>query len=219
VAPIGQATREESTRKARTTLLRRGIRLEQFTAVYNVLEGIVAVTAGWLAGSIALVGFGADSAIETVSALVVLRRLQEEARGGEAREAAERRAQRLVAVTLAALCAYVLYESAHTLLRHRAPEESGIGIVLAALSLLLMPWLARAKRRTGRALGSRALVADAAETMACAYLSFTLLLGLAANALFGWWWADPLAALVMVPFIAREAREAWEGETCGHCAE
>jgi len=205
----------------RPQLIRRGVRLEQFTVAYNIVEGVIAVTAGWLAGSIALVGFGADSAIETLSALVVLRRLQQETRGSsaEAREAAERRAQRVVAVTLAALCVYVLYESAHTLLARRAPQESHVGIVLAALSLVVMPFLARAKRRVGRALGSRALVADAAETLACAYLSLTLLLGLVANAVLGWWWADPAAALIMVPFILREAREAWEGEECGHCAD
>jgi len=200
----------------RKRLLQRAIQLEQFTAGYNVLEGIVAVTAGWLAGSIALVGFGADSAIETLSALVVLRRLQQEKRGGpkEALESAERRAQKLVAVTLTALCVYVIYESARTFWTQQAPHESRLGIGIAALSLVLMPLLARAKRRTGRRLGSRALVADAAETMACAYLSLTLLPGLVANALFGWWWADPAAALVMVPFILREAREAWEGEEC-----
>lgn len=205
----------------RSSLLQRGIRLEQFTAAYNILEGIIAVSAGWWAGSIALMGFGADSAIETVSALVVWRRLRQEARGSspEALEGEEKRAQRLVAITLTALCVYVVYESAHTLLTRQAPEESRVGIVLAMLSLLIMPLLARAKRRTGRELGSRALVADAAETLACAYLSFTLLLGLMANAWLGWWWADPLAALVMVPFILREAREAWEGEACGHCAD
>lgn len=200
----------------RARLLQRGIRLEQFTAGYNVLEGVVAITAGVLAGSVALVGFGADSAIETLSALVVLWHLQQEKRGGtaEALDCAERRAQKLVAVTLAALCAYVIYESVRTFWMQQPPQESRVGIGLAALSLVLMPILGLAKRRTGRRLGSRALVADAAETMACAYLSLTLLLGLVANALFGWWWADPAAALVMVPFILREAREAWEGEEC-----
>lgn len=195
-------------------LLRRAIRLETFTVVYNILEGVVAVAAGWLAGSIALVGFGVDSTIETASAVIVLLRFRAEARGHDpdAHVITERRAERLVGVTLFALCAYVLYESITTLARQDAPAESPVGIFLAALSLAVMPFLALAKRRTGIALGSRALIADSKETLICSYLSFSLLLGLGLNAAFGWWWADPVAALIMVPFIFREAREAWEGD-------
>ena len=198
----------------RKRLLRRAIRLEVFTVAYNILEGVVAIVAGALAGSIALIGFGVDSTIETISAVIVLLRLQEEARGHDpdSHVMTERRAERFVGVTLFALCAYVLYESITTLARHDMPAESPVGIVLAALSLAIMPFLALAKRRTGQALESRALIADSKETLICSYLSFSLLLGLGLNATFGWWWADPVAALVMVPFIFREAREAWEGE-------
>lgn len=197
----------------RPALLRRARRLEVFTVVYNLLEGVVAIVAGWGAGSIALLGFGIDSGIETFAALVVLQRVRRELQGRlEAAEAVERRAERLVAVTLFALSAYVLFEAGSGLWHREAADPSRAGIVLAALSLVVMPLLAAAKRRTGRALGSRALMADAVETLACAYLSFTLLLGLGLRAAVGWWWADPLAALCMLPFIVREAIEAWKGD-------
>jgi divalent metal cation (Fe/Co/Zn/Cd) transporter len=167
-----------------------------------------------MAGSIALVGFGFDSSIETLSAVVVFLRLYEESRGhdADAHVMTEKRTEQFVAGTLFALCVYILYQSTATLIEGNAPEESAVGIILAAVSLVLMPLVAAAKRRTGAALGSRALMADATETLICAYLSFTLLLGLGLNALFGWWWADPAAALVMIPFIFHEAREAWRGE-------
>lgn len=199
----------------RQNLLRRGLWLVGITLGYNILEGGVAVTAGWLAGSVALVGFGIDSAIETVSAVVVFLRLSEEYRGRDGdRVITERRAERFVGASLLGLCIYIGYRSISVLIRHDPPDESTVGIVLAALSLTLMPILAVAKRRTGRALGSRALMADATETLVCTYLSFTLLLGLGLNALWGWWWADPAAGLIMIPFILREAREAWLGECC-----
>ncbi len=199
---------------SRRALLQRAVRLETFTLTYNVLEGVIAITAGWMAGSIALLGFGYDSAIETASAWMVLRRFRAELRGGDpdSHERAERRTQRFVGFTLFALCAYVAYESISTLVERRAPDSSLVGVGLAALSLLIMPILAVTKRRTGVALASRALIADASETFACAYLSFTLLLGLVLNATVGWWWADPAAALIMVPWIFREAREAWQGD-------
>jgi cation diffusion facilitator family transporter len=201
----------------RARLLRRAVRLETFTIIYNVLEGVIAVTAGYLAGSIALVSFGLDSVIETTSAVAVFARLRAETRSRDpgAHEKAERRAERIVGVTLLALCLYVLFEAGSTLVRKEPPAVSAVGIVLAAVSLLVMPPLALAKRRTGRALGSRALIADSVETLVCSYLSFALLLGLGLNAALGWWWADPLAALVMVPFILREGLEAWRGEGCG----
>lgn len=200
----------------RAALVRRAIWLETFTVGYNVLEAVVAVTAGWMAGSVALVGFGLDAAIETTSAVVVLRRFRAEARGdsGRSLEVAERRAERIVGGTLIALCLYVLYEALSTLLSREPPSESTTGFVLAAASLAIMPILARAKLRTGKALESRALIADSKETLICTYLSFTLLLGLGLNAALGWWWADPVAALVMVPFIFREGKEAWRGDGC-----
>ena len=200
----------------RRRLLKRGVWLECFSIGYNIVEGVIAVLAGWLAGSVALVGFGLDSTIETTSAIIVLFRLLAEYRGQdkERLEATERRATRAVGVTLFALAGYILFQSARTLIRQEAPQESLVGIVLAALSLLLMPFLVIGKRRVGRAISSRALLADAQETLVCTYLSFTLLLGLVLNAWLGWWWADPVAALIMVPFIGREAREAWSGDAC-----
>jgi divalent metal cation (Fe/Co/Zn/Cd) transporter len=209
--PIPSPPRDD---RGRPALLRRALRLEGITIVYNVLEGVIALVAGWMAGSIALVGFGFDSTIETLSAVVVFLRLYEEHRGhdADAHVMTEKRTEQFVGGTLFALCLYILYQSTATLIEGRAPEESTVGIVLAAVSLVLMPMVAAAKRRTGTALGSRALMADATETLICAYLSFTLLLGLGLNALFGWWWADPVAALVMIPFIFHEAREAWRGE-------
>ena len=198
----------------RRQLLRHAVRLAIFTIINNVIEGIIAITAGWLAGSIALVGFGLDSGIETVSAVAVFLRLRAELRSRDpgGHEAAERRAERIVGGTLFALCLYVCFESISTLVLREAPSSSPMGIALAALSLIVMPWLAVAKRRVGQTLGSRAVIADSTETLICSYLSFTLLLGLGLNAAFGWWWADPVAALVMVPLIFQEAREAWRGE-------
>lgn len=209
-APVAHGTERER-------LLRRALRLETLSIGYNVLEAILAIGAGWIAGSIALVGFGFDSAIETTSAVVVFLRLRDEARDRGSRatfEQAERRAERVVGVTLIALAAYVLYKSVGTLIRADEPAESPVGIAVAAVSVVLMPFLAWAKLRTGRALHSRALIADSKETFVCTYLSFTLLLGLGLNAALGWWWADPVAALLMVPLILREGREAWRGEAC-----
>jgi len=200
----------------RAELLRTGVRLEWFTAGWNSVEALVAIGAGLLAGSIALVGFGLDSVIETTAAVMVLWRVIREVDGAEAGRvaSAERRALRFVGVTFLALAAYVCYESGGKLWRGDAPAESWLGIGLAIASLIAMPLLAARKRAVARALGSRALEADAVETAVCAYLSFTLLLGLGANALLGWWWADPLAALAMVPLILREGLEALRDEAC-----
>lgn len=200
----------------RSELLRRGVRLEWFTIGWNSVEALVAIGAGLLAGSIALVGFGLDSVIETAAALMVLWRVLREVGGAEEEKVlrAERRALGFVGVTFLALAAYVCYESGRKLWRQEAPAESWIGIGLALASLIVMPLLAARKRAVARALGSRALAADAVETAVCAYLSFTLLLGLGANALFGWWWADPVAALAMVPLILKEGLEALKGEAC-----
>jgi divalent metal cation (Fe/Co/Zn/Cd) transporter len=189
--------------------MRRALFLEYLTVGYNSLEAIVAIAAGLAAGSVALIGFGLDSIIETVSAGILIWRLK---RPAEEAEAAERKAVRVVGVTLLALAAYILYEAVRKLYLREAPHESPVGIGLAVLSLATMLWLARAKRRAGARIGSRALVADSSETYVCALLSVALLLGLGLNALWGWWWADPVAALAMLPFVVKEGLEAFEGE-------
>lgn len=202
---------------ARDLLLRRGVRLEWFTIGWNSAEAVVAIGAGLLAGSIALVGFGLDSVIETGAGLIVLWRLRREVAGAhdDHVEQAERVALRFVGLTFVALGLYVLYESAHKLWSREAPAESWVGIGLAVCSLIVMPLLAVRKRTVARALGSRALAADAVETAVCSYLSLTLLLGLGLNALAGWWWADPVAALAMLPLIFKEGVEALRGDRCG----
>ncbi len=197
---------------SRQRLLDRGVRLEVVTIGWNVVEALVAIAAGAAAGSIALVGFGLDSVIESISGVALYRRLTLERSGATAaeNEAGERRALWFVGVSFLLIAGYVLYESAQTLIRRSAPESSTVGIVLAAISLVVMPVLGWAKRQTGRALQSRALIADATETFVCAYLSFALLLGLGLNAALGWWWADPVAALLMLPLIIHEGKEAIE---------
>lgn len=188
---------------------RQAVRLEYFTVGWNILEAAVALVAGVLAGSIALVGFGLDSIIETVSGLALLWRLRQR---GDFEAEAESRALRIVGLTFFALAAYVSYESITDLWRQEHPRESLVGIILAGVSLVVMPLLGRAKRRVARQLNSRALAADGMETYLCSYLSFTLLLGLGLNAWQGWWWADPVAALAMVVFMIREGVEAFRGE-------
>jgi len=187
----------------------QAIRLEYFTIAWNTLEACVALLAGWMAGSIALVGFGLDSIIETASGATLLWRLRQR---GDLEAAAESRALRFVGLTFFALAAYVTYESVRDLRGAQRAEESLVGIILAAVSLIVMPLLGRAKRRLARRLNSRALAADGMETYLCSYLSFALLLGLGANAWLGWWWADPVAALLMVAFMLREGLEAFRGD-------
>jgi divalent metal cation (Fe/Co/Zn/Cd) transporter len=197
-------------------LVRRGCELERLTIAYNLLESAVALISGLFAGSIALLGFGMDSLIEVTSAGVLLWRLsgdEDEAR----RERLEGQALRAVGVCFLALAAYVGWESATALLGREAPEKSLPGIALAAASLIVMPLLARAKRRVAAALGSAALTADAKQTDLCFYLSGILLGGLGLNALFGWWWADPLAGLVMLPIIVKEGLDAVRGKTRCAC--
>ncbi len=194
----------ESVRIADT---RRGRKLEFFTVGWNSLEAVVAISAGVFAGSVALVGFGVDSVIESLSGAVLLWRLF----AGEHRE---QLALKLVGASFLVLAAYVAFDAGKSLLLREPPDESYIGIGLAILSLLVMPVLARAKRQVAANLNSRALAADARQTDICVYLSAILLVGLALNALFGWWWADPLAGLVMIPIIAKEGIEALRGETC-----
>jgi len=178
-----------------------------------MLEAVIAIGAGWLAGSIALVGFGVDSFIESTSGAILLWRLASPAHD----ESRERLALRLVGVSFFLLAAYACFEAVKSLLAAELPKASVPGIVLAAVSLIVMPLLARAKRKVAADLGSHALVADSRQTDICAYLSAILLGGLALNALFGWWWADPVAALIMVPIIVREGFEAWQGEVCEQC--
>jgi divalent metal cation (Fe/Co/Zn/Cd) transporter len=197
----------------RATQIRRGLYLEYTTILYNSLEGILSITFGVLAGSIALVGFGADSMIEVTSGLSLVWRLHVD--GDIARRNhAEKVSLRIVGICFLALAAYVAVDSIASLLRSEAPEESVPGIVLACLSLVVMPLLARYKRNIAASIKSAALTADAKQTELCTYLSAILLGGLLLNSLFGWWWADPVAALVMVPIIAKEGADAVRGRTC-----
>lgn len=197
----------------RPALIRRGRYLEYFTIAYNSLEGLIAIVAGVIAGSIALVGFGFDSFIEVTSGVTLIWRLRadvDEAR----RERVEAISLRIVGVCFVVLAVYVSYDSIKSLIRREAPEESIVGIGLAAVSLIIMPLLVRAKRKVARGIKSNALMADSKQTELCTYLSAILLGGLLLNALLGWWWADPVAALIMVPIIVKEGIEALRGETC-----
>lgn len=197
----------------RGSQVKRGQRLEYFTIIYNSLEGIIAIVAGVVAGSIALVGFGFDSLIEVTSGTALLWRLHSDADEAR-RERMEAITLRVVAVCFLLLAVYVTYDSVKSLIRREAPVESVPGIVLAAVSLIVMPLLVRAKRKVARSISSNALMADAKQTELCTYLSAILLGGLLLNALVGWWWADPVAAIVMVPIIAKEGIEGLRGETC-----
>lgn len=196
--------------------LRRALALVALTAAYNALEAVIALAAGLRAGSIALIGFGLDSVIELAAALAVLYRMAAERAGAphERVERVERRVRRFVGWTFVLLAGYVTLEAGAGLWRRETPGESVLGIALAVVSLIVMPVLAWAKLRAATALGSRALAAEARETLACAYLSACLLLGLGLHAALGWWWADPVAALGMVPWLVHEAREAMEDDPC-----
>ena len=192
---------------SREALHRRAVLLEYFTIGWNVVEAVVAIGAGIIAGSVALVGFGIDSAVEVVSAVGLLWRLR---RAGphapvDEESAAEKRALYIVAATFFLLAAYITVEAVTALARQEEPLTSPVGIALSVLSLAIMPLLAYAKQRSGQEMGSAALVADSKETWVCSYLSLALLVGVGAYALFGWWWADPVAALAMLPIIL------WQG--------
>ena len=186
--------------------------LEGVTVGYNALEGLVGIAAGLSAGSVALTGFGVDSIIEVTSGVLLWWRLHAELGAARLGPAVERRAARGAGVLLLALAVYIVIDSARRLLTTDRPGTSAIGMALTALSLIVMPILARAKFRTAGVLGSRALLADAHETIVCAWLSITTLAGLSLNASLGWWWADPLAALAMLPLIVREGVEAWQAK-------
>jgi len=201
----------------RVVVAGRGRRLEYFTIAWNSLEGIVAVVAGLVAGSISLIGFGLDSFIEVTSGAVLLWRMSVDADVNR-RERNERLALRIVGLCFIALATYIAYESISGLIQRQAPEHSIPGIVLACVSLLVMPLLSRAKRKVGTALGSAAMHADAKQTDFCVYLSAILLGGLILNALFGLWWADPVAALSMAPIIAKEGFGGIRGEACPDCS-
>jgi len=191
----------------RVALHRRALWLEYFTVGWNVVEAVVAIGAGLIAGSVALIGFGADSAIEVISAVCLLWRLRKAGPDATVREegAAEKRALYVVAITFFLLAIYITWEAVTSLISREQPLTSHVGIILAVLSLAVMPTLAFAKQRIGNEMGSRAVVADSKETWVCSYLSLTLLLGVGAYAVVGWWWADPVGALAMLPIIL------WQG--------
>ncbi len=184
------------------------------TMAYNAIEAVIGLWSGARAGSVALVGFGLDSIIEFLAAGALLWRLSAEARGAApgAIETRERLVHRFVRVTFLALALYVTVEAGWTLWAQDAPGISGLGIVLAVASLVVMPLVSSGKLRAAREIGSAALRAEAKETLACSYLSLTLLIGLVANAVAGWWWADPVAAILMVPWLLKEGLEGWHGD-------
>lgn len=188
----------------------RGRMLEYLTLAWNIIEAVVSVIAGAVAGSIALVGFGIDSVIESMSGAVLLWRLK----AGDKGEEREKLALKLVGASFLLLAAYVLYEAINSLLFHEEPETSAVGIVIAFLSLIVMPVVAHEKRKVASAMNSKAMKADSRQTDLCAYLSAILLVGLVLNAAFGWWWADPVAGLIMAPIIAKEGFDALKGEQC-----
>jgi divalent metal cation (Fe/Co/Zn/Cd) transporter len=198
------------------TLVRRGLQLSYATLAYNCLEGVIAILAGLAAGSIALVGFGADSLIEVTASLTAIWRLRSDSDPAR-RERSEQLSLRVIGILFLALAAYVTADATQSLIDRQAPDASVVGLVLAAASLIVMPLLANAKRRIAVAMGSGALAAESRQTMLCTYLSAILLGGLILNAALGWWWADPIAALVMVPIIARDGIDAVRGRACDEC--
>jgi len=200
----------------RPAVVLRGRRLEYFTILWNTLEGLIAIGSGIIAGSISLVGFGIDSFIEVTSGSVLLWRMAVDS-DVHRRQRNERRALRVVGVCFFCLAVYITYESATDLWSKRTPEHSIPGIVLACVSLVVMPLLSRAKRRVGHALGSAAMHADAKQTEFCTYLSAILLAGLLLNAIFGLWWADPVAGFIMVPIITKEGIGGLQGKACNDC--
>jgi divalent metal cation (Fe/Co/Zn/Cd) transporter len=198
----------------RGLLERRARRLAWGGNAWHLIEFAIAIGAGIAAGSVALIGFGADSLIEVLAGTVIVWLFTGRRRGSPT---AERRAQQIIAVSFFALAAYVIVEAGNDLIGGHHPAVSWVGIGLAAVTAPTMPLLARAKRNVGRRLNSSATISEASQNMICAYLSIALLVGLLANALFGWWWADPLAALVIAGVAVREGRESWRGDSCECC--
>jgi divalent metal cation (Fe/Co/Zn/Cd) transporter len=203
----------EAAAPNREAVARRGKNVEYFTIAWNSVEGLAAVVSGALAGSISLVGFGIDSFIEVISGLVLLWRMSVDA-DMHRRERNEQLSLRIVGGCFLALAVYVGYESVSNLVARKPPEHSVPGIVLACISLVVMPILSRAKKKVGSELGSIAMHADAKQTDFCIYLSAILLIGLVLNLALGWWWADPIAALVMVPIIAKEGIDGTRAKVC-----
>jgi len=197
----------------RQHLVRRGQRLECFTVAWNGLEALVSIVAGLIAGSVSLVGFGLDSVIEVASGAALLWRLRHDF-DVTRREQVDRTTLKAVSWSFIALAVYIVYESGSTLLRHEAPERSIPGIIIASIAVIVMPLLARAKRQVAAGIESGAMHADSRQTDFCAYLSAILLGGLLMNAVLGWWWADPLAGLAMVPVIAKEGLNGLKGRAC-----
>ena len=190
-------------------LYRKGLLLEYFTVIYNIFEAVASIVFGSIAGSIALVGFGLDSVVESLSGLILIWRLRQHGRVSvEAEERIEERARKLVGATFFILGAYILYESITKLTTAEIPEPSLPGIIIAVLSIIIMPILMWNKYKTGKQINSQALIADSRETLACAFLSVALLLGLGLNYLFGFWQADPIAGIIIVVFLFREGWEA-----------
>ena len=207
---------ELAAQQARRELVRRGLFLTWVTLLYNLGEAGLSLTASVMAGSVALMAFGVDSSIELLASVTALWRLYSDA-DHTRREHSERVALRLIGFSFLALAAFVGYQSGRVLWQAKAPEESLLGIVVAAAAVIVMPILARAKTRVALGMRSGALHAEAQQTMLCTYLSAILLGGLVLNALLGWWWADPLAALAMTPIIAREGWDAFRGRQCACC--
>lgn len=198
-------------------LKKRALALSWFTVLYNIFEGIISVFAGATAGSISLVGFGFDSFVESLSGGIMIWRFTYGAKlKAKEEEKIERKAEKFVAVTFFILAAYVLYESIHKLVSHEIPQISVLGFIITILSLIIMPILYVMKNRTGKKLKSKSLIADSKETLACTYLSAAVLAGLVLNALFHWWWADPVIGLLIVYFLVKEGIEALSGNCeCG----
>jgi divalent metal cation (Fe/Co/Zn/Cd) transporter len=207
--PLIPITAAGPASRRRAVLTRRIRLLVAATITYNVVEAVVAISAGTAASSTALIGFGLDSVIEVSSAAAVAWQF-----AGRDPQTRERTALRIIAVSFFALAAYVTVESLRALLDGSPAEHSGVGLALAAISLAVMPGLSWAQRRAGRELGSRTAVADSEQTLLCTYLSAVLLVGLALNSLLGWVWADPIAAMVIAAVAVKEGRDAWRGDTC-----
>jgi divalent metal cation (Fe/Co/Zn/Cd) transporter len=217
VSELSAATRAFPTGLSsdqRGLLERRARRLAWGGNAWHLIEFAIAIGAGIAAGSVALIGFGADSLIEVLAGTVIVWLFTGRRRGSPT---AERRAQQIIAVSFFVLAAYVIVEAGNDLIGGHHPDASWVGIGLAAVTAPTMPLLARAKRNVGRKLNSPATISEASQNMICAYLSIALLIGLLANALFGWWWADPLAALVIAGVAVKEGRESWRGDSCECC--
>jgi len=201
----------------RQALIRRALWLAVFTVIWNIAEGVIALVAAARADSRALVGFGLDSFVESASASVLIWRLRIEQQSPERAEQVEQRALRIIGITFLVLAGAVCVESVRSLVAGEQPDVSAVGIALTTVSLIVMPVLARAKRNVGRDLGAQSVEADSRQTQACVYLSAVVLLGLVLNAVFGWWWADPVAAFAVVVFLVQEGRSALHAEHVDEC--